>query len=56
MKEYTVTYSINILAETPQNAAEEVEKILVKPTYRPHLRVKDDSSGTQYEIDLQDRI
>ena len=49
---YTVTYEIEIEAETPKEAALAVEEILSDALYRPFLNVID-ADGNEEDFDLE---
>jgi len=50
--EYTVSYRIDVEADTPREAALEVEKILRNGHYRPHFSIIDAQDKIS-EIDLE---
>ena len=49
--EYKVTYEIHVSADTEEDAAQEVEQIMLHPFYRPSLSVTSPSGEVKF-IDL----
>jgi len=52
MAHYLVTYDIEVDADSPLEAALEVEKVLNEMEYRPYLNVKNMGTGEEVGIDL----
>jgi len=57
MEEFLVSYEINVMANTIKEAALEVEKILVNPSFRPCFTViEDNGEGVSHTVDLEEEI
>ena len=56
MEYYRVSYTIDVDAENPKDAALQVEKILNNMDYRPYLTVECPPDGKKVSVDLEEDV